>query len=45
MCQDPLEEGLGFDQLAVTQASLRPLELQNMVWIFSTAFISSSALA
>jgi len=32
-------------QLAVTQASARPLLVQNMVWIDSTAFISSSALA
>ena len=31
-------------QEAVTQASLRPLDCQNMPWIFSTAAISSSAL-
>ena len=33
------------NQEAVTQASLRPLDCQNMPWIFSTAAISSSALA
>ena len=32
-------------QEAVTQASLRPLDCQNMPWTFSTAAISSSALA
>ena len=32
-------------QEAVTQASLRPFDCQNMLWIFSTAAISSSALA
>ena len=32
-------------QEAVTQESLRPLDCQNIPWTFSTAAISSSALA
>ena len=32
-------------QEAVTQASLRPFDCQNIPWIFSTVAISSSALA